>query len=54
MEASAVFALAEFHNIKAAALMLVSDKLSDDKHKIQMKHSMLLTNIKKYFFPFLE
>ncbi|MFC2165123.1 nucleoside phosphorylase [Acidobacteriota bacterium] len=54
MEASAVFALAEFHNIKAAALMLVSDNLSDDKHKIQMKHSTLQTNIEKYFIPFLE
>jgi len=54
MESSAVFALAEFHNIDAAALMLVSDNLSDDQHKIQMKHTMLLKNIKKYFYPFLE
>jgi len=49
-----VFALAEFHNIRAAALMLVSDNLSDDKHKFQLKHTELLTNIEKYFFPFLE
>lgn len=53
MEASAVFALAKFRNIKAAALMLVSDNLSDDKHRLHMRHSMLLTNIEKYFFPFL-
>jgi purine-nucleoside phosphorylase len=54
MEASAVFALAEFHNIKAAALMLVSDNLSDERHKVQMKHTRLLTNIEKYFLPFFE
>jgi len=54
MEASAVFALADFHNIEAAALMLVSDNLSDDTHEVQITHKALLTNIEKYFFPFLE
>jgi purine-nucleoside phosphorylase len=54
MEASSVFALADFHAINAAALMLVSDNLTDDNHKIQMRHPRLLTNIKKYFVPFLE
>lgn len=54
MEASAVFALAEFHGVNTAAMMLVSDNLSDSKHRIQLKHSRLLTNIKKYFYPFFK
>jgi purine-nucleoside phosphorylase len=54
MEASAVFALAEFYGINAAAVMLVSDNLSDAKHRIRMNHSRLLTNINHYFYPFLK
>ncbi|MBN1222244.1 MAG: nucleoside phosphorylase [Candidatus Aminicenantes bacterium] len=54
MEASAVFALAEFHGIKPAALMLVTDKLTANKHKIHFKHPDLTKNIQKYFFPFME
>jgi len=54
MEASAVFALAEFHGIQAAALMLVTDNLSEDEHKIRFKHPRLIKNVQDYFFPFLE
>jgi len=54
MEASAVFAMAEFHGIQAAALMLVTDNLSEAKHKIHFKHPRLIKNVQNYFFPFME
>jgi uridine phosphorylase len=53
MEASAVFALGEHHNIPAAALMIVSDELTGKKWKNVFKFPRLNTKIKQYFFPFL-
>lgn len=53
METSAVFALAEYYGLQAAALMLVSDILSEDKHKIGFFSPLLHKNIKKYFLPFI-
>ncbi len=53
METSAVFALAEYYSLQAAALMLVSDILMEDKHKIGFFNPLLLRNIKKYFLPFI-
>lgn len=53
MEASAVFALGEYHNIPTAALMIVSDKLMGKKWKNVFKYPRLNTQIKQYFFPFL-
>jgi len=54
MEASAVFAVAEYYGIEAAALMLVTDNLSKAKHKINVKHPRLIQNIKSCFFPFMK
>lgn len=53
MEASAVFALAEFHGIHAAALLLVSDKLTGQKHLHGFGSSILSHRIKRCFLPFL-
>jgi len=53
METSAVFALAEYYGLQAAALMLVSDILTEDKHKIGFFSPLLFKNIKKYFLPFI-
>jgi purine-nucleoside phosphorylase len=51
METSAVLALAEFHHIKAAALMLVSDILSEEKHEQGFKSTELEKRVEKYFLP---
>lgn len=53
METSAVFALAEYYDLQAAALMLVSDILTEDKHNIGFFNPLLHKNIKKYFLPFI-
>ena len=53
METSAVLALAQFHKIQAAALMIISDELSPDGWKIGFNNSKLDERIKKYFLPFL-
>lgn len=53
METSAVFALSEYYGLRAAALMLVSDVLTEDKHKIGYFSPLLHRNIKKYFLPFI-
>jgi uridine phosphorylase len=53
MEASAVFALAEFYDIPAAALMVVSDDLTGKKWKNLFNYPKLNTRINQYFFPFL-
>jgi len=54
METSAVFALADFYGIQAAALHLVSDQLTLSSHQIGF-HSLKLTqNIEKYFLPFID
>jgi purine-nucleoside phosphorylase len=54
METSAVFALAEFHKIGAAALMLVSDELSPQEHKTGFDHPDLEERIHDYFLPFIN
>jgi hypothetical protein len=54
MEASAVFALGEYHDIQAAALMIVSDELTGEKWKNVFKYPRINTKIKKYFLPFIE
>lgn len=53
METSAVFALSEYYGLKAAALMLVSDILTEDKHITGFLSPQLHRNIKKYFLPFI-
>ena len=54
METSAVFALAEFHKIGAAALMLVSDELSTQGHRTGFSHPDMEERIHDYFLPFLR
>jgi uridine phosphorylase len=53
METSAVFALADFYDIQAAALHLVSDKLTSS-HQMGFNSLKLVRNIQKYFFPFID
>jgi len=53
MEASAVFALAEYYGIHAAALMLVSDKLTKSQHINGFNNPGLKENMGKYFLPFI-
>lgn len=54
METSAVFALAEYHNIHAAALMLVSDELTLSKWKTGFHNDKFAQIIENYFFSFIE
>jgi len=54
METSAVFALADFYGIQAAALHLVSDKLTTSSHQAGFNSLKLARNIKKYFLPFID
>jgi len=54
MEASAVFALAEYHGIDAAAMMIISDELTSKKWKTGFKYPRMLRRIIDYFFPFLS
>jgi uridine phosphorylase len=54
MEASAVFALGEYHKIPAAALMIVSDELTGKKWKNVFRLPKLKAKVKEYFIPFLE
>jgi purine-nucleoside phosphorylase len=53
METSAVFALADFYGIQAAALHLVSDKLTSSSHQAGFRSLKLRRNIQKYFLPFI-
>jgi len=53
METSAVFALAEFYGIQAAALLIVSDKLYKSKHITGFLHPGMSRKIKKYVLPFI-
>ena len=53
METSAVFALSEHYGLRSAALMLVSDILTEDRHKIGYTSLLLYKNLKKYFLPFI-
>jgi uridine phosphorylase len=54
MEASAVFALGEYHGIPGAALMVVSDELTGKKWKNIFKYPRLNAHLKDYLLPFLE
>lgn len=54
METSAVFALAEFHQISAAGLMLVSDELSIQGHKTGFDHPAMEERVHDYFLPFIN
>jgi uridine phosphorylase len=51
METSAIFALAEYHGIQAAALMLISDILSEAGHKLGFKSEELEESVINYFLP---
>lgn len=53
METSAVFALAEFRKIQAAALLIVSDELSEFAHNSGFTATELDECIDQYFFPLL-
>jgi purine-nucleoside phosphorylase len=53
METSAVFALAEFKGIEAAALMIVSDEVWSGKWKKGFSKKWLEEQMKTYFLPFL-
>lgn len=53
MECSAVFALAEFYRIQAAALMIISDELFSKKWEIRISDPELEEKIKQYFIPFI-
>jgi uridine phosphorylase len=54
MEASAVFALGEYHDIPTAALMIVSDELTGKKWKNVFPHPRLNSLVEEYFIPFLD
>ena len=53
METSAVFSLAEYYGLKAAALMIVSDEIWSGVWRKDFSSSFLEEKMKKYFFPFL-
>ena len=53
MEGSAVFALANFYGIQAAALMIVSDEIWSGVWK-EVRHPEPDEKIKKYFIPFIK
>jgi len=53
METSAVFALAEYYSIQAAALMIISDELFTKKWKKAFRLPRLKEKIREYFLPFL-
>ncbi len=54
MEASAVFGLARFHQLPAAALLIVSDELFSGRWKNGFADPRLAKIVRDYFFPFLE
>ncbi len=54
METSAVFALAHFYGIQAAALHLVSDMLTSASHRVGFHSLKLVRNIQRYFLPFID
>jgi uridine phosphorylase len=53
MEAAAVFALAEFYGIEAAALMIISDELWGGSWKSGFGKFLIEKRAEKYFIPFL-
>ena len=54
METSAVLALAEYHKVDAAALLIVSDELSDCGHNKGFMNPRLEEQIQDYFLPIIE
>lgn len=54
MEAAAVFALAEFYGVEAAALMIISDELCGGSWKSGFGKSLMEKCAEKYFIPFLN
>ncbi len=54
MEVSAVFALAQFYGIKAAALLIVSDEIWSGVWEIAFKGSEFEQKIKDYFIPVIK
>jgi len=53
MEASAVFALAEYHRIEAAALRIISDELYRKKWRTGFRFLRMRRRMKDYFLPFI-
>jgi uridine phosphorylase len=54
METSAVFALADFYGIQAAALHLVSDQLTSSSQRVGFHSLKFYRNVLKYFLPFVD
>ena len=54
MEASAIFAIARFYGIQAAALTIISDELWSGTWNKKFRSSELEEKMKKYFAPFLH
>ncbi len=54
METSAVFALAEFHGIQAASLLIVSDELTDLGRNSGFGHPKMEEALTAYFMPFIR
>jgi len=54
METSAVFALAEFYRVQAAALMIISDELFSIKWRHKFTSFRLDKKVKEYFIPFIQ
>lgn len=54
METSAVFALADYYGIQAAALHLVSDQLTSSSHRTGFHSIELSRNTRKYFLPLID
>jgi len=54
METSAVLALAEYHGLRAAALLIVSDELSDKGHRTGFAHPKIEETMSAYFLPFIR
>jgi purine-nucleoside phosphorylase len=53
METSAVFALAAFHGIRAAALLIVSDEVFSGRQRSGFSSPLLKERVKKHFLPLL-
>jgi purine-nucleoside phosphorylase len=53
METSAVFALAQYHGIRAASLQVVSDELASGKWKSGFSSRLLVERSRRAFFPLL-
>ncbi|NIO48468.1 MAG: hypothetical protein GTN73_03370 [Candidatus Aminicenantes bacterium] len=54
MEASAVFAIAKFYAIQAAALTIISDELWSSAWNQKFLRTELEEKMKKYFIPFIK